>query len=355
MSVECGVSKSSIWMFTGIRSLLFSLLTLSCLATIYIYYNIIDDYLYINPINTINSRWHDKPDPLLKPNLISVASEIHQKYGMVVFQVIDNNFIEMTKSWLCNIRQVSIKVLLRLIIVVTDINTYKQLKTFSNDNNISFKLLLINNSLYNNNYQYGDYEYFQMILFRLHLQNSLLQNNITVFTTESDSIWFETETEDEIINDIHNLLSKNDIVSYDDFAHFKNDSCLCCGFVAFSPSIKHLFQDFTDWYDKHLSTIALNIKNGNINHSSVGVDGNEQMVLRNWINTKKIKLAFVDVTKYSNGMWYERNTVATKDVIYVHNNFIVGTAKKIHRAKHWKHWFLSSKGQCALVTPIRHL
>eukprot|EP01084_Bolivina_argentea_P189755 326257_1 len=306
-----------------------------------------------NDSSLIYLGWNGKPEtPIITvEELISIARYIQQKYGLVIFQTIDKNFIQMTKSWLCNIKQMSPKVLLHLILVTTDIDTYNEIKRFSIENNILFKLVLMSNNKYitYKNYKYGEYQYFKMISTRLKLENSLIQNNISLLIVESDSIWFDG---DKIIENVKHLLIESDIVTYNDCKPV-NRKCMCGGFIAYNPSmaLRNLFEKFT--YD-YITLIESKKDNENDN-PYVGEEGNDQVLLTKLIKQNKlINVSYVSDKEYVTGKWYERERRRKKEVIFIHNNWNSGNENKINRAKKWKHWFLSKDGKCVAVTPIRY-
>eukprot|EP01084_Bolivina_argentea_P184974 319001_1 len=135
--------------------------------------------------------------------LLEISLAKQNKYGMVIIQLLNSGYVEMTKSWLCNVNQISTKVIPRLILITTDENAQNELKKFKINSGINYDMVF-HPFQSNTNLKYGDYEYFKIELERLKLQNSLIQAGITIFMTESDSTWFTNG--DLVINEFDKLL-----------------------------------------------------------------------------------------------------------------------------------------------------
>jgi hypothetical protein len=85
----------------------------------------------------------------------------------------------------------------------------------------------------------------------------------------------------------------------------------------------------------------------------IGDEGSEQHMLNALIQEEPgLQVGWLPREYFVPGVYYNdpeyAATITNPKVIL--NNWIVGTDKKIERAKKWKHWFLAEDGQCDLIT-----
>ena len=69
------------------------------------------------------------------------AISIHTQHGVVILHLLNEGFIEMTKSWICNVRRYD-GVLAKTVFVVTDQVAYDALATFDKTLNVVFEAYL---------------------------------------------------------------------------------------------------------------------------------------------------------------------------------------------------------------------
>ena len=89
----------------------------------------------------------------------------------------------MTKSWICNVRSMN-GVLPATLFVASDLQSYNELLNFENVN------VIHENFISPANMQYGQNVYYSFTQFRTEMILTLLENNINVWSTESDAVWF---------------------------------------------------------------------------------------------------------------------------------------------------------------------
>ena len=79
----------------------------------------------------------------------------------------------------------------------------------------------------------------------------------------------------------------------------------------------------------------------------MGRSGNEQFIMTSIIRDKTINVTvnWLDPQLFTPGKYYERINLSLKLPMVVLNNWIIGNAAKIARAKKWKHWYLDDNGR----------
>eukprot|EP00978_Attheya_sp_CCMP212_P038399 scaffold190079_cov49-Attheya_sp.AAC.1 len=128
--------------------------------------------------------------PSLKENKLTIAAakDVAKKNnGVVILQLLNEGYITMTLSWICNVRQFD--VLSHTLFVTTDQGAYDALTQFDSKLQVILRPYESKQEL-----DYGQHEYFAYMLFRTRLIVDLLENSVTVWLVESDAVWLQDPT-----------------------------------------------------------------------------------------------------------------------------------------------------------------
>ena len=257
--------------------------------------------------------------------LETAIHEIQTAHGFARIQLLNQGYVEFTKSWVCNVRPFP-DVLASTLFITTDTIAYQELQKI-------FPTLHIVLELYSSPAQltYGQHAYYSFMLFRTALISRMLRTGATLWLTESDSVWFSDPTS-------HVLAVEGDMVTMnDDTAPRKMTQG---GFVLLraTPTTLRLWSRLM---------VQLSSK---MNHTLAGVDmgdtGSEQIMMNELVKTEPhLKLAWLDPNLFVSGKYYSMQPKPSHPAVVL-NNWIAGNAAKKQRAKQWGHWFLDDAGVC---------
>jgi FkbM family methyltransferase len=264
--------------------------------------------------------------------LLGFARRISGEHGVVLIQILNEGFVEMTKSWICNVQRFP-GVLSKLLFIATDEAAYNAIRSFHPSVNV-VKLLYHAPK----NLSYGQHAYFSFMLFRTKLLLILLEHDVTLFLIESDSLWLEDPT--NLV-----LLTPGDMVTMSDT--IPPETFLQGGFQLLRPTSLTM-----NVWKKMLRRLNEVLKKSD-GRDHIGDEGSEQHMLNALIQEEPgLQVGWLPREYFVPGVYYNdpeyAATITNPKVIL--NNWIVGTDKKIERAKKWKHWFLAEDGQCDLIT-----
>eukprot|EP00912_Choanoflagellata_sp_UC4_P002168 UC4_evm7s1370 len=275
---------------------------------------------------TINLESSD----ILMRNALNTISDINSQYGVAIIQVFNDGFIEMTKSWVCNVKRFD-KVLDRTVFVATTKTSYQKMKNFNDD----LKVVLIPFHA-TGDLSYGKYSYFDYMLFRSWLIFDLLRSGVTLWIIESDAVWLK--------NPIDLVLeTKGDIVTANNAAPPRKE--LSGGFLLLRPTeltIK-LWAKMVYRFESIMNDIHAD--------ENIGNAGSEQIQLNILISRERgLKVVFLPVPEFISGLWYrgEYKFSKEKQSLVIQNNWLIGNEDKIGRAKKYNHWYLNDNGNCKI-------
>lgn len=267
-------------------------------------------------------------------------AKIVEKEGLMYLQLLNEGFVEITKSWICNVKDLP-RVLDRTLFVCTDVECYKQLKRFVQTQNIELHIhLQVHKS--EKVLRYGQMSYYEFILFRATLLESLLRNGISLFLVESDAIWYGDITKyflDELDPALDAVIMHNDYFAK---GHGMNGGFL---WLKSRPIIIDVVRKLYKIFSTKLKKLKQSYKNGK---DYVGAKGNEQgwfrqLIYQESVNSKanKILKHMVPLDKFAGGLWYQRNhRMDSLNPHVILNNWVRGNNVKKHRAIKWGQWFL---------------
>ena len=260
---------------------------------------------------------------------IDKAKHILQHSQFIYFQCINSGYIQMTKSWICNVKKIG-TILDRTVIVATDKQSYQSLKQFEPDLNV---FLFEYESRHSMQYFYASY--WRYVYLRTHIVQQFLHNNISLWMVESDSVWFDDPSKQlQSVQDHDIVAIHDDITSHN----------LGIGFI-----LLNVTQDTVAIWDTMVKQLDYNVKEGKVVI--------EQDTLFKIIQESKARVKWLDIRQFPCGKWYDDKYTFhglpfrfyANEPIVIQNNYIVGNEAKIQRAKKWGHWYHNGvKDECII-------
>ena len=299
--------------------------------------NLTSTFPFVFPTTLTRYGWDGNvvysPAPLVASEfLLSKAKSLQSQHGFVVLQLLNAGYIEMTKSWICNVKPFR-TVLPKTLFVTTDKRSYESLVDFDEaEFHVIFERYDAPAMM-----QYGRTEYYRYMLFRTRLLLNLLDANVTIWLTESDATWFSDPT-------VQVIRTPGDMVTMNDLCDGGNKTALQGGFQVLRPSqaTKNLWQGMHGRLEARLRPY------GNESLFIQG-EGNEQHLLDYLVKKDpELQMTWLGGDDFVCGLWYKNETVRSRlpTPIVLLNNWIAGNSNKTSRAKEWKHWFLQENDQC---------
>lgn len=263
--------------------------------------------------------------------LLHLARAISSSYPYVQLMFLNKAYLSITKSWICNMQILSNSTLKQTIFVVSDEETAYELEQF--EPTLAIYVHPSNTA----DVSYGTLKYFELTLARLRLQNQLIQEGMNVFLVEADSIWFSPMAE---------YMSK--LVEVDKASIVSVDPLISAGFIFFSASHAQFFAEYTNEYAKII--LKLRGSEGRVDHIHAG----EQHLMTEMLRERNHSVVWLDECHFARGEWYqdEKYRIRCPHPKVIQNNYLVGNAEKVTRAKEWNHWFLDGDGQCLRDIPL---
>ena len=259
-------------------------------------------------------------------NILETAMKINAKHGVVLLQLLNEGYLEMTKSWICNVKAFR-SVVDRTMFITTDMNSYRTLVEFDPDLHVVYKEFTTQKDM-----SYGRYDYYDYTLLRIRLIMNMLNNNATVWVVESDAVWLADPT--SLV-----LGTKGDIVTANDMP--SPATCISAGFMLLRPTAatKSAFK-------RLIAKLVSILEKAKLNKvDDLGRSASEQLLLMDIAKVSRdLTLTYLPHYSFVPGLYYKdekyRNLV--KNPLVIQNNWIVGNAAKISRARHWRHWLLDN-------------
>ena len=260
-------------------------------------------------------------------DFVQQAKMIQSLHGFVNIQLLNTGYVDMTKSWICNVRSFP-GVLEKTLFITTDQIAHDKLLQFDSSLNVVLELYETPKDL-----TYGQYAYYDFMLFRTRLLIRLLKEKITVWLTESDAVWLNDPT--DIVLNTH-----GDMVTMSDGK--PPAKILQGGFQLLRPTnpTVSVWTKLLAMFQRKMSATK---KGTNMNDS-----GSEQLMLNGLIRKEpNLNMQWLDWYYFAPGLYYKSKEKWVRPYVIL-NNWIKGNKAKISRAKKWKHWFLDENGECLI-------
>jgi FkbM family methyltransferase len=292
-------------------------------------YSVIDDMIQRNwwPMDQLLVEFHPSPkkEKTIKrlEGVFSINHNTPNEYSfqrrgqsMVIMQMINYGFIEITRNWIANINQCCPLIAKQMLYLATDKKVYKALV----DIGVNTRYVPYGNDEKMN---YGSIQYYRYMQFRTEFILSLLNNNTIVWLVESDAVWFK-DPSSEVLN------TPGDVVTMSDVPPPRK--MLQGGFQLIRPTPRSI-QLWTLAKRKH-AAILHRLRN----KKNVGDGGSEQLVLNALLPTiEGLTVSWLDPTRFVAGHSFGPRK---KETVVMLNNWIVGNDAKIRRAKKYGYWFI---------------
>jgi hypothetical protein len=118
---------------------------------------------------------------------LQMATRIQVEHGVVLLQLLNEGCVEMTNSWMCNVRR--FHSVLPKTFVITDQASYDALTSFDTALNVVLEPYDAPKEM-----KYGQTAYYNFMLFRTSLIDKFLETEITLWLVESDAVWLKDPT-----------------------------------------------------------------------------------------------------------------------------------------------------------------
>lgn len=263
--------------------------------------------------------------------------------GFVSLMYIDAGYLEMAKSFICNLSFLNPKYLDQLAIITHGPAVATELRRFRAQLNIfDFNDIAPGQERSRRKLFFGQYEYFIVTLRRLRIQSALIQQGANVFVIEADAMWFSPSVYDTI----RKLLETSDFITANDRGLEQHgDKLVSAGFLATNStaSSRKFFSMYIDTYERKL--LHVTNKSGTID-----LPGEQVYMTHLLQKASHLKVEWLDPCMFVCGKWYMSSSYreSCPNPLVLQNNWITGVDKKIQRAKRFHHWFLSLTGECLI-------
>jgi hypothetical protein len=247
----------------------------------------------------------------------------HGNTREVIITTATKGFHEMLLNWMCSLRRLNL--LDRVLIYVTN-------KEFGIDLVNKYKipehqLVIEPDDMINDVLKYKTLNYQRLMAKRTQFIDQVLNLNYTILLADNDAIWMQNPIEfirKEYANKSFDLLAQNDNMK-------TNSSQICGGFIYMKPTtnMKALWHSVAK---KHTHLV--------MNEQQYLIT--EQVLLNQFLKSSGAILIYLPTEYYPSGyfMFKEFKPEEKKRVHVIHNNWIVGTQKKIERFKQYNIWWL---------------
>ena len=274
--------------------------------------------------------------------IAQLVGQLKQQTPFVVLLYLNRAYVEMTKSFLCNLNMVShgTHFVAKLVLIASDAQAFEEINGFLKTEPLHNLMGAFSPTVLHDlggskdNLDFGTEQYYHLTLFRLSLQNQLIQASYNVMIIEADAIWLSPYA--------HNILQEAfmgpaDIVSANDSGDTVN-KLISAGFllVKASARVKKFFSLYVRRYRTLLSKNQL-----------IG----EQILMTHMLQEgADIHIKWLDECDFASGRWYieEQYRERCPAPKVIQNNWIIGNYNKTERSKSWGHWFLSRNGSCMI-------
>ena len=251
---------------------------------------------------------------------------------MVLFSVLNDAYFDLAASWLCNTAPLG-DVHRHVLFLTTDVATGQRLQDAWPD----ISVVSMNDSSFSGAQVYSKAGYVHLMVQRTRLLLRLVKTGIRVLLFEVDFVWLGDPLPAVLS---HSRLSQADVVA----TQIHGRPRLVCGCFLLlnpTPATTRLWARLTERMDGLNEQIA-----GKSALAPVSEGTNDQTFLSDLIKERYggVRVAVLPEALFPDGKWYDlpHLRAATPAALVIHNNWIVGNAAKIRRAKALGHWFLSA-------------
>lgn len=271
---------------------------------------------------------------------------------MVSVTIINSQFMQLTRSWLCNVRTAGF-LPPNIYWIVLDHKAKTELDRLGVGKTVDITDAFTTDNMHSMNILYGQPAYWKLMLMRTRLIRDLLDRGIDVFLFETDQVWLQNPI-DYIKREIN---ADADMVGTLDTQHN------IAGNIVMLRSVLPTRRLWSEVYLRFkVSYDMKNVESKEI-HSSTFVQ-HDQYQLSDLLlyNTKftqdfPVALGLLNSELFVGGSWYSGmySSKVSKRPIIINNNFISGTERKKTRAIVFGHWFLKDDNQTCDVSTVQNV
>ncbi|XP_062588051.1 uncharacterized protein LOC134249719 [Saccostrea cucullata] len=282
----------------------------------------------------ISSTTHDRFDKMTNTtnHVLSAAMRISERGQKALFVTLINDaFLPFTFSWLCNTQGMGIHN--QVLFITGDKESARKI----NEKWPAVTAVYLD-GVHSGNQEYSHVGYVEMMVRRSEILLQILEKNIPIFLFEVDCMW--------IRNPLKNLQSYSDVDMVVN-AVSERSKIIAGGFLYLHPTeaSKQVWRALT----KQLTDLRKKIKNSP-DTKLISESENDQIYLSQLVfsNYGGLKFKILSTQEYADGKWYKLSKEKREQLkpYLINNNWVIGNAAKIKRAKEWGHWFLKDSGEC---------
>ena len=289
-------------------------------------------YLNTTMGTTLATTTMDPNDIKDKEKIIEVARRIIKSDKTLLVSLINDAFLPLAYSWLCNTEGMGIHD--QILIIATDEETRETLKRKRPE----IATVSISGYSMKGNQTYTHAGYVRLCNKRTQILNWIIQENIGIFLFEFDCLW--------VRNPVPIMTG---YVSYDLVSPpvAQRPGQFATGFYYMAPT--HEMKKFWQELTRRLTVLDNKLKK--LAPGTVISEGeNDQLYFAALLRQRYagIRIKALPLSSYPDGKWYSlpQHKRDLSNVFVLNNNWIIGNTKKIQRAKKYGHWFLKDDGTC---------
>ncbi|XP_070189474.1 uncharacterized protein [Littorina saxatilis] len=269
--------------------------------------------------------------------LVKAAKEISTQRGLVLFTIINDDYLDFAASWLCNTAPFD-GVHKHVLFVTTDVATGMTLQNLSSD----VTVLGLNTSRFSGRQTFSHAGYLRIMVERTRYIFLMLQARVRLLLFEVDCVWLS--------DPLPLLLSRSGEV---DLIVTKTEynNKTAGGFLLLCPTQrtlglwKSLTNKMNDLMEKTLHNIS--------NSAHVNIRQNDQAFLTDLVRRGygRVRVITLPRDSFADGKWYYlrvKERKARPTPIIINNNYIVGNSAKRRRAQRFGHWYLNERADSSV-------
>lgn len=290
----------------------------------------------------VGSVWYAPADAEFGQGYFDALQKIVQsKASMVSLTLVSAEFVELTRSWLCNVQGAGF-LPENIFWIVLDEKAKTALDGLAVGQTVDITDVLAGENMDAAHIIYGQPAYWRLMLMRTRLIKDLLDRGIDLFLFETDQVWLQNPF-DFFKKELD---AGADMVGTLDTQHnVAGNTLLLRSVISTRRMWSEVYKRFKMSYDDK------EIEHKPIHSSTFVFHDQHQLSALLLFDTAftqdyPVALALMNFDKFVGGSWYsgKYTNEASKKPVIINNNFISGTAKKKSRAITFGHWFLKDDG-----------
>jgi hypothetical protein len=274
---------------------------------------------------------------------IKEAKTVAKRGGVVYTTMINDAYFDFAASWLCNTRALK-DVHQRVLLLTTDRRTGEKLKALGS----GVSVVGMSSLQFAGSQEYSRAGYVRMMVERTRFILTLLTARIPVFLFEVDCLW---------LADPLALMQSAEFASADIVATKVSErNVVAGGFLLLRPTepTLSLWQRLTEMMEE----LREKILNADAT-APVSESLNDQEFITSLIHAKhaNVDVRYLPDNRFLDGKWYSMSAGerSASQPIIINNNWVVGNAAKIERAKKFGHWFWDESKHTCDAAALNHL